>query len=81
MVLSRVAWVLAIIWLLCAFLVFPIQRAGIAAQYIIAGALLIASVGMGVYLAAKGKELTKNERWGIILSIPVWLLLAYTFYC
>jgi len=76
MVLSRVAWVLAIIWLLCAFLVL----AGIAAQYIIAGALLIASVGMGVYLAAKGKELTKNERWGIILSIPVWLLLAYTFY-
>ena len=78
--LTRVAWVLVAIWLLCAFLVAPLHQAGIAGQYIIAGALLIASLGMGLYLLAKGKDLTKNDRWGIILSIPVWLLLAYTFY-
>jgi len=79
-VLSGVAWVLVIIWLLCAFLVMPLHQAGIAGQYIITGALTIVAVGMGIYLVVKGKDLTRNERWGIILSIPVWLILAYVFY-
>jgi|GEM_PF-662542 len=68
-----------IIWLLCAFLTVPLHQAGIAGNNVIAGALVIAAVGMGVYLVVKGKDLSKNERWGIILSIPVWLLLAYSF--
>lgn len=63
-----------------AFMCLSGNAASIAAQYIIAGALTIAAVGMGIYLAVKGKDLTRNERWGIILSIPVWLILAYVFY-
>jgi hypothetical protein len=79
MILTRVAWLLVAIWLLCALLVVPLHRAGIAGNYIIAGALSIAAVGMGGYLVAKGKDLTKNERWGIVLSVPIWMILAFSF--
>ncbi|MGI6435344.1 MAG: hypothetical protein ACOX0F_08295 [Syntrophomonadaceae bacterium] len=71
--LNRVAWLLVFIFLICTLLVYQWGSCG---QYIVAGSLLTASIAMGVYLAAKWSILTSAERWGIIFSIPVWLLLA-----
>lgn len=78
--LTRIAWLLVAIWLLCALLIVPLDQVGVDGKYILAGAFIAASVGMGIYLCSKWQVLAKTERWGIILSIPVWLLLVYFFY-
>lgn len=46
---------------------------------IIVGSLLTASLGLLVYLAVRWKSLSVSQRWGISLSIIVWLALMYSF--
>jgi hypothetical protein len=46
---------------------------------IIVGSLLTASLGLLVYLVVGWKSLSVLQRWGISLSIIVWLTLMYSF--
>ena len=46
---------------------------------IIVGSLLTASLGLLVYLVVRWKSLSVSQRWGISLSIIVWLALMYSF--
>lgn len=78
--LNRVAWLLVAVWLLSILFTWELQQRGVNAGYILSAVFLAASVGMGIYLGRKWQVLTKTERWGIILSLPIWLLLAYSFY-
>lgn len=48
---------------------------------IIVGSLLTASLGLLVYLVVRWKNLSVSQRWGISLSIIVWLVLMYSFIC
>ena len=48
---------------------------------IIVGSLLTASLGLLVYLVVRWESLPVAQRWGISLSIIVWLALMYSFIC
>lgn len=80
MMLTRVAWLLVAVWLLSIVFGWELLQRGVNTSYILSAVFLAASVGMGIYLGYKWQVLTKTERWGIILSLPIWLLLAYLFY-
>lgn len=77
--LHRVAWLLAAVWLVFILFAYPLQEVGVGSQTI-AAIFLGASIGMGLLLVLKWSALAKTERWGIMFSVPVWLLLAYFFY-
>jgi hypothetical protein len=67
---------LVVIWLVFSLFIRPLPPA----NNILAAVFVAAAAAMGIYLAFKKQYLSDNERWGIILSIPVWLLLAYSIY-
>lgn len=74
--LKWVSWLLAIIIVSC---MLASHVLGSLEKGIIVGSLLLATLGLLVYLVMSWKRIPGVQRWGIIFSIPVWLLLMYGF--
>ena len=74
--LKWVAYLLVIIIVACMLTPHILGSLG---NGIIVGSLLTASLGLLVYLVVRWKSLSVSQRWGISLSIIVWLILMYSF--
>jgi len=71
-VLSTVSIILAIIVVIC-----MLNPQGSLAFFVMLIALALASLIVLLYLLLAWRKLTRSDRWGIGLSVIVWLALAY----